>query len=124
MSEGKSVQIKDQLLQCKHCERSKFVLRTAQLNTAFLEFLDLGWLNNSADIYVCTHCGFLHWFLDPEVDQQAPADVPAAEADREQAVAEEPATEDDLSEPTECLECHKAIPAGSDKCPACGWSYK
>ncbi len=124
MSAGQSVQIKDKPLQCQHCGRSKFVLRTAQLNTAFLEFLDLGWLNKSADIYVCTHCGFLHWFLDPQIEEQAPASVAATENDREQVVAEESITEDDLSEPTECLECHNAIPAGSDECPSCGWSYK
>lgn len=124
MSEGQSVKIKERPLQCKHCGRGQFVLRTAQLNTAFLEFLDLGWLNKSADIYVCTHCGFLHWFLEPQVEQQVPADVQATQDDREQVVAEEPLAEDDLAEPTECLACHQRIPAGSAKCPSCGWSYK
>ncbi len=105
MSEGQSVQIKDRPLQCKHCGRVHFVHRTAQLNTAFMEFLELGWLNKSADIYACTHCGFLHWFLEPDLGK-------------------EPTPEDDLEEPTECLECHQMIPADAAKCPACGWSYK
>jgi predicted RNA-binding Zn-ribbon protein involved in translation (DUF1610 family) len=124
MSEGRAVQIKHQALQCNHCGQGKFVLRSAKLNTGFMEFLDLGWLNQSADIYVCTHCGFLHWFLEPQVEQEIPAEVPPAEDDREQVVAEEPVTEDDLAEPSECVACHQSIPAGSAICPSCGWSYK
>jgi hypothetical protein len=109
MSECQSVQVKHRPLHCKHCGKGQFVHRTAQLNTAFFEFLDLGWLNKSADIYVCTHCGFLHWFLEPQAEQQLPAEARA--------------TEDDLSEAIECLACHKSIPAGAAKCPSCGWSY-
>jgi hypothetical protein len=52
----------------------------------------------------------LHSFLKPYIG-------------REEVAPEELPTEDDVSEPTECLECHKTIPAGSAKCPACGWSY-
>jgi ssDNA-binding Zn-finger/Zn-ribbon topoisomerase 1 len=116
--------IKQQRLQCKHCGRGQFTHRTAQLNTVFMEFLDMGWLNKSADIYVCTHCGLLHWFLDPEEGQQIPTQNPGTEVEREQAASEEVPTEDDLAEATECLECHQTIPAGTAKCPACGWSYK
>jgi hypothetical protein len=46
------------------------------------------------------------------------------ELNRVEVAPEELPTEDDLTEPTECLECHKTIPAGSAICPACGWSYK
>ena len=110
MSEGASIQIKGRPLQCKHCGRAEFAHRRAQLNTAFLELLDLSWLNKSADVYACRYCGLLHWFLDPEVEQQIPA--------------QEPATADDLAEATECLECHQTIPAGTARCPACGWTYE
>ena len=30
---------------------------------------------------------------------------------------------DDQSEDAECLSCQSTIPAGSDVCPICGWSY-
>ena len=30
---------------------------------------------------------------------------------------------DDRSEEAECLSCRSMIPAGSDTCPKCGWSY-
>jgi hypothetical protein len=89
-----------------------------------MEFFDLGWLNKSADIYVCTHCGFLHWFLEPDEGQQITTQEPRADVDREEAAIEEPPAEDDLAEPTECLQCRQTIPAGAAKCPACGWSYK
>ena len=124
MSEGQSVKVKNQSLTCKHCESGQFVHRTAQLNTAFLEFLDLGWLNKSADIYICASCGFLHWFLEPQVDVSAPGDQPAFEPQVDEPIPlEDPAPSDDLTEPTECLACGQRIPAGAAKCPSCGWSY-
>jgi hypothetical protein len=110
MSEGEPVKIKNRPLRCKHCGKGQFVQRSAQLNTDFLEFFDLAWLNKSADVYVCTHCGFLHWFLDPQVEQKTSA--------------EESAPEEDVDEPTECLACQTKIPAGLEKCPSCDWSYK
>jgi hypothetical protein len=101
MSEGQSVQVKHRPLHCKHCGQGRFVHRTAKLN--FFEFLDLGLGWQSADVYVCTHCGFLHWFLEPQTEQQIQAEAQA---------------EDDLTGATECLACHKSIPAGTAKCPS------
>jgi len=31
---------------------------------------------------------------------------------------------DDLSDETECMSCGSTIPAGSEKCGSCGWSYR
>jgi len=124
--------IKGRQLQCKHCGSTDFAHRQAQLNTSFMEMFDLGWLNKSADVYVCSSCGFLHWFLDPLIDRVAEASVngdaeprmPVVQSsDDYVAPAEEPSP-DDLSEPSECLSCGKMIPAGSAKCPSCGWSYQ
>jgi hypothetical protein len=114
MSVGETIRVKDQPLQCKHCGRDRFVHRTAQLSTTFLTLFDLGLLSKSAEVYVCSNCGFLHWFLEPEVMQPLSA----------QEAAEGSPTDDELAEPTDCLECHATIPAGIDTCPACGWSYK
>jgi hypothetical protein len=126
MSEGQSIKIGHRPLRCTHCGGGQFAHRTAQLNTSFMEFLDLSWLNKSADIYVCMQCGLLHWFLEPDVGQgQEPkTELNREEVSPEELPPEELPTEDDLTEPTECLECHKTIPAGSAKCPACGWSYQ
>jgi DNA-directed RNA polymerase subunit RPC12/RpoP len=125
MSTGESVRIKDRPLRCTHCGHGRFAHRSAQLNTAFMEFFDLAWLNKTADIYVCAQCGFLHWFLDPQVEQpiRAPQLDPGDQLE-EPIPAPEPDTGDELEEPTECLECHQTIPAGTAKCPSCGWSYK
>jgi hypothetical protein len=35
----------------------------------------------------------------------------------------EPAGPDDTSEPAPCPACRATIPAGSSRCPSCGWSY-
>jgi hypothetical protein len=107
-----------------------------------MEALDLAFWNKSADVYACTHCGFLHWFLDPQVEERVPVKeleeperepqfrhlelveerVPVEELE-ELIRVEESLPPDDLAEPTECLACHHGIPAGSAKCPSCGWSY-
>jgi hypothetical protein len=36
---------------------------------------------------------------------------------------EPPESADDTSEASECMQCGKVIPANSDVCLACGWSY-
>jgi hypothetical protein len=35
----------------------------------------------------------------------------------------EPVGLDDTSEPAPCPACRATIPAGSSRCPACGWTY-
>ena len=50
-------------LKCHVCGNDTFWTRTAKLNTTVAEFLDLGWANQSADCYVCSKCGYVHWFL-------------------------------------------------------------
>ena len=91
-------------LVCKHCGGSRFNHRQSQLNTAGLTFLNLDFLNASADVYVCDDCGFLHWFLDPEDFKRS--------------------SQDDASMETTCLECGAAIAPEVHECSRCGWSYR
>lgn len=103
-------------LECKHCGSRRFAHRKGQLNTAVLSFFDLDWLNPSADVYVCKDCGFLHWFFATSYwggDSMDDAPLHPVKA-----------PPDDTSGPTECLPCRKPIPAGTDACPTCGWSYR
>jgi predicted nucleic-acid-binding Zn-ribbon protein len=93
--------INGQTLRCPHCQGTEFTRRHAQLNTAFLTFLDLDWLNQSADIFACDQCGRLEWYLNPTVTQ-----------------------EDDKSNPITCVDCKMEIPPGEDTCSKCGWTYK
>jgi hypothetical protein len=126
MSQAQPVSIKNRSLQCKHCGHGQFVHRNAKLNTGLMEFLDVGWMNRSADVYVCAGCGFLHWFLEPQVEEAAPVlqNRSLAEEAQSPVPPEEPAPPDDLSEASACLSCGQRIPAGSDTCSSCGWSYK
>jgi len=92
------ITIKDVPLECKHCGSGHFAHRRAQLNTAAMTFLNLDWLNASADIYVCERCGYLHWFLGSSTTDTELEDAP-------------------------CLSCGASIPPEVDACPKCGWSY-
>jgi DNA-directed RNA polymerase subunit RPC12/RpoP len=101
MNEDEKVFVGGKELQCAHCGGARFTRRQAQLSTAFMSLLNMEWMNRSADVYVCTGCGHLEWFLEG---------------------AEE--NTDSAGEPTECLSCGSTIPAGEERCPDCGWSYK
>jgi predicted RNA-binding Zn-ribbon protein involved in translation (DUF1610 family) len=85
-------------LRCHNCGGVEFMHRTAQLNTPFLTFLSLDWLNASADVFVCDQCGYLHWFLSPGAVMGGGG--------------------------FDCLSCGAEVPAGKDTCPVCGWTYR
>jgi len=36
------------------------------LNTKVLTFFEADWLANTAEVFVCARCGFLHWVLPPD----------------------------------------------------------
>ncbi|WP_197969886.1 hypothetical protein [Mesobacillus harenae] len=49
-------------VQCVLCGCDTFSIGRAQLNTAFLSFLNLDFANRSAETLTCEHCGYIHWF--------------------------------------------------------------
>lgn len=49
-------------LVCSHCGGDHFLQSYAQLNTAFMTFLNLDWANAQVSIYECTRCGHIEWF--------------------------------------------------------------
>jgi hypothetical protein len=102
MSEGECIEVRGVRLKCADCGGSAFTKRRRQLNTAFITFLDLDWPNRSADIFVCSDCGRLEWFLPPTPYQES----------------------DDAADPTACLSCGATIPERKDECSKCGWTYK
>jgi hypothetical protein len=65
--EPRRVTIAGYELKCNHCGGNAFTGREALLNTAGMTFLDLEWLNASAEVLVCSRCGRLEWFLDPQL---------------------------------------------------------
>ena len=49
---------------CPVCSNNSFVAQKVQLNTKGLTFLGLDWLNENADVYICSSCGYLYWFAE------------------------------------------------------------
>jgi len=101
MSDEERVTINGKPLTCGHCGNDVFLTRRAQLNTRLATFLGLDWINESADVFVCSKCGQLHWFLRREGAAQQNEDYDV-----------------------ECVQCGKVIPAGESVCAHCGWTYK
>ena len=60
---GGQVTIAGKLLTCQFCGYDQFEGRQAQLNTAAASFFGFDWANASAECYVCSQCGYIHWFL-------------------------------------------------------------
>jgi len=60
------IEIAGKPLVCNHCGNKLFLEKRAQLNTQLFNFIDLDWLSQSATLYACGRCGFIHWFL-PEL---------------------------------------------------------
>ena len=98
-------------LLCQHCSRDRFVRRGAPVQDA-----------SEHVVYVCAHCGYLHWF-------HAPAGAALLEDGAEEAAEpheSEPPERPEPSDPTEpgaCLACGAAMEAGDRRCPECGLRY-
>ena len=70
-----------------------------------MSFLNLDWLNASADVYVCENFGFVHCFLGGVM-------LFDSHEEEEAAVSPEQPPEDDTSSPSECLRAAKpCLPA-------------
>ena len=50
-------------LTCAVCGNTAFHERNSLLNTRFATFMKLDWANAQAVNYICTRCGYIHWFL-------------------------------------------------------------
>jgi hypothetical protein len=50
-------------LACLVCAHDQFHERNTLLNTRAATFFRLDWANASATNFVCTQCGYIHWFL-------------------------------------------------------------
>lgn len=69
-------------LACHVCGGLVFAGREIKMTTTAMTFLDLDWLNRSAEGVICVRCGFVHTFMgdahqwvDPSVVDHA--DLPA-----------------------------------------------
>src|SRR5215203_219116 len=53
LGDSSLAEIAGRSLVCQHCGYDQFIMREAQLHTAFLTFFNLEWFGKSADLYVC-----------------------------------------------------------------------
>ena len=60
-------EIDGRALRCQFCDHEEFYQRSAQLNTAMASFLGLDWANQTAKCFVCSKCGYVHWFLPLDI---------------------------------------------------------
>lgn len=61
-----TVTVQDKELHCAHCGHHKFKKREGLLNTTWVTFFQFPFWNQSAPCYVCSNCGYVHWFLSPK----------------------------------------------------------
>jgi hypothetical protein len=57
------VEVENKKLQCTHCGHDHFRKREGLLATTWVAFFHFTFWNESARCFVCTNCGFVHWFL-------------------------------------------------------------
>jgi predicted nucleic-acid-binding Zn-ribbon protein len=58
-----SVEVQGRVLKCLVCGHDEFWKKEAQLNTAGASFFNLEWTSPSGVCYLCSQCGYIHWFL-------------------------------------------------------------
>ena len=63
--QGQVAFVAEQPLICVVCRHGYFRHRRAQLHSAAASFFNLEWLGPTADCYICSKCGYVHWFIPP-----------------------------------------------------------
>ena len=53
----------EKVLNCLICGNNRFHERDTLLNTRAATFFKVDWANTAAANYICSQCGFIHWFL-------------------------------------------------------------
>ncbi|MES2274938.1 MAG: hypothetical protein V4592_02870 [Bacteroidota bacterium] len=61
--EPKSYEIDGKKLLCQFCANATFHTRNEQLHTPTTTFFNLEWTDKTATCFVCSSCGYIHWFL-------------------------------------------------------------
>jgi hypothetical protein len=67
--EATTVDIHGRALRCQICSHAYFWRHDVMLNTRTATFFSLDWMNRDATCVVCDHCGYMHWFIPPPLNQ-------------------------------------------------------
>lgn len=59
--------IGDVSVTCTFCGGDQFRDREVKLNSSGMEFLNFGWANESATGLVCWNCGYVHLFVNKDL---------------------------------------------------------
>lgn len=62
-------------LACHTCGGLLFAQREIKMTTTGMTFMDLDWLNRSADGAICVRCGYVHTFMGDGHQWVSPAEV-------------------------------------------------
>src|SRR5262249_48030407 len=54
-------------IKCNFCQGDLFRDREVKLNSSGLEFMSLGWANESATGLICWNCGYVHLFVNRDL---------------------------------------------------------
>jgi predicted nucleic-acid-binding Zn-ribbon protein len=69
------VYVRGRRLACLVCANETFLQREIKLNTTGMSFVGLDWANRSGVGAICRSCGFVHTFLDGQLDWRTPGDA-------------------------------------------------
>lgn len=56
-------ELNNKVLKCHHCENDTFFTRTEQLHTPRSTLFNMEWMDKTASCFICSECGYIHWFL-------------------------------------------------------------
>ncbi|WP_345950507.1 hypothetical protein ABDD95_03465 [Mucilaginibacter sp. PAMB04274] len=48
---------------CMFCQNDFFFTRQEQLHSPSRTFFDLEWTDKTATCFICSECGYIHWFM-------------------------------------------------------------
>jgi hypothetical protein len=57
------VTVDDKPLICAACGHDRYRQRGSLLNSQGGEFFGFAWADQKATNFICTNCGYIHWFL-------------------------------------------------------------
>lgn len=61
--EPKHYEIDGKQLNCLFCSNDTFYTRHEQMHSPTRTILNLEWTDSAALCFVCSKCGYVHWFL-------------------------------------------------------------
>ena len=65
-TDGGHYEVAGKRVKCSHCNGRSFKAKDILLNTWLLSLLRIDWLDSSATVLACEHCGQLTWFAQDE----------------------------------------------------------